>query len=107
MPETRLLGEMRYPVQMSRTFVSVELRDQSATTRFASAMNKLGFLQTVTGRKKRKELLIPSGMFLLERANARQALELTRRAVAEENVEARIFCIPAGDDIRFGNLQRH
>jgi len=90
---------------MARTFVSVELRDRSAFTRFANAMDDLGFLQSVKGRKKGQPLRLPVGMFLLERATADQALELARRAVRDTNVQAHIFCVPAGDDVRFGNLQ--
>ena len=90
---------------MARTFVSVELRDRSANTRFATAMDDLGFLQFVKGRKKGQPLRLPAGMFLLERSTANQALELARRAVRDTNVQAHIFCVPAGDDVRFGNLQ--
>ena len=90
---------------MARTFVSVELRDDSASTRFAAAMESLGFVQNVRGRIKGQPLRLPHGMFLLEKSNATQALDLVRRAVRETNVQAHIFCIPAGDDVRFGNLQ--
>ena len=67
-------------------------------------MENLGFVQHVKGRIKGQPLRLPAGMFLLEKANATQALELVRRAVKETNVQAHIFCIPAGDDVRFGNL---
>jgi len=90
---------------MSRTFVSVELRDRSAISRFASAMDALGFLQVVKGRKKGKELRLPKGMFILERATPVRALELARRAMHDTNVQARIFCVPATDEVRFGNLR--
>ncbi len=96
---------MRYPYAMGRTFVSVELRDSSATTRFETVMEDLGFVQVVKGRIKGQPLRLPAGMFLLENSTATQALELVRRAVKEANVQAHIFCIPAGDDVRFGNLQ--
>lgn len=96
---------MRYPIAMSRTFVTVELRDPTASTRFATAMEGHGFVQHVKGRIKGQPLRLPAGMFLLEKSNATQALELVRQAVRETNVQAHIFCIPAGDDVRFGNLQ--
>jgi hypothetical protein len=44
-------------------------------------------------------------MYLIERTSPVEALELTRQAAREANVRARIFCVPAGGDIRFGNLQ--
>ena len=96
---------MRYSSEMARTFVTVELRDQTASTRFATAMEGLGFVQHVKGRIKHQPLRLPSGMFLLEKSTATEALELVRRAVRDTNVQAHIFCIPAGDDVRFGNLQ--
>ena len=90
---------------MARTFVTVELRDHTASTRFATSMENLGFVQHVKGRIKGQPLRLPAGMFLLEKSTATEALELVRRAVKETNVQAHIFCIPAGDDVRFGNLQ--
>ena len=90
---------------MARTFVSVELRDRSAITRFATAMDELGFLQSVKGRKKGQPLRLPSGMFLLERATPERALELTRQALRSANAQARIFCVPSSDDVRFGHLR--
>lgn len=96
---------MRYPVVMGRTFVNVELRDRSAIARFASAMNALGFVQIVKGRKKGNALRLPKGMFILERATPVRALELARRAIQTTNVQARVFCVPATDEVRFGNLR--
>lgn len=89
---------------MARTFVSVELRNRRAITRFATAMDQLGFLQTVRGAKKGKALRLPKGMFLLERASPTEALELARQAVRTANVQAHIFCIPATANVKFANL---
>lgn len=69
-------------------------------------MSELGFVQTVKGRMKRKNLRLPSGMYLIERTSALEALELTRQAARQANVRARIFCVPVGGAVRFGNLQR-
>lgn len=90
---------------MARTFVSVELRDRSAITRFVTAMDELGFLQSVKGRKKGQPLQLPAGMFLLERATPERALELTRQALRCAQAQARIFCVPANNDVRFGHLR--
>ena len=90
---------------MSRTFVSVELRDRSAITRFMSAMDELGFLQCVRGRKKGQPLQLPAGMFLLERGTPERALQLTRQALRNANAQARIFCVPTSEDVRFGHLR--
>jgi hypothetical protein len=90
---------------MARTFVTIELRDHTASTRFADAMEAAGFVQHVKGRIKGQPLRLPAGMFLLENSTATQTLELVRRVVRETAVQAHIFCIPAGDDVRFGNLQ--
>ena len=90
---------------MERTFVRVELEHAHAEAPFAAAMGQLGFTQTVTGRMTRKPLHLPSGMYLLERADPVKALELTRQAARQTNVRVRIFCVPAGGDIRFANLQ--
>lgn len=90
---------------MIRTFVRVELEHSYAEAPFSAVMDELGFQRTVKGRKNRKTLRLPSGMFLIERTNPVDALELTRQAARRANVRARIFCVPAGGDIRFGNLQ--
>ncbi len=89
---------------MARTFVTVELRDRRAFVRFSSEMNGLGFEQSVRGRKHGMPLRLPRGMFLLERATPVEALELARRAAHNTNVQARFFCVPANDAVRFGNL---
>lgn len=90
---------------MSRTFVSVELRDRGAVSRFASAMEKLGFQSTVRGRKKGNWLALPAGLFFLESTTPVDALALARSAVRSENVQARIFCLPVVEDVRFENLR--
>ncbi len=90
---------------MARTFVSVELRDRSAIKRFVTAMGELGFISSIRGRKKGQPLQLPANMFLLERATPERALELTRRALHNANAQARIFCVPANDDVRFGHLR--
>ena len=95
---------MRYVAWMARTFVSVELRDRRALARFSVEMDSLGFRQTVRGRKKGLPLKLPVGVFLLERATAFEALELARKAAGNTNVQARFFCVPAGGEVRFGNL---
>ncbi len=68
-------------------------------------MDELGFVRTIRGRKTGKTLRLPDGFFLIERADAEQALGLTRQAARAAAVEARIFCVPAGDPVRFGNLE--
>jgi hypothetical protein len=90
---------------MARTFVRVELEHTEAETPFSVAMDGLGFVRTVLGRKNRRQLRLPSGMYLLERASPVQALALARQAAREANVRARIFCVPGDGEIRFGNLQ--
>ena len=70
------------------------------------AMAELGFLQTITGRKTRKPLRLPTGMYLIEDTKPVEALDLTRQAARKANVEARIFCVPASGDVSFGNLKR-
>ena len=96
---------MRYIGEMARTFVRVELEFAHAEIPFSTAMGELGFLRTVKGRTSRKQLRLPSGMYLIERMGPVEALELTRQAARAANVRARIFCVPVGGDIRFGNLQ--
>jgi hypothetical protein len=96
---------MRYASSMARTFVRVEIEHARAEGAFSTAMGALGFVRTVVGRKHRKPLRLPSGMYLIERTSPVEALELTRQAAREVNVRVRIFCVPAGGDIRFGNLK--
>jgi hypothetical protein len=76
-----------------------------ALSPFLSAMTELGFRQTITGRKTRKSLQLPSGMYFIDRADPAKALGLTRQAAKKANVEARIFCVPAGGHVSFGNLK--
>ena len=95
---------MSYFVKMARTFVTVELRDRRALARFSTEMDGLGFVQSVRGRKKGLPLKLPRGMFLLERATPVEALELARRAAQNTKVQARFFCVPTNDEVRFGNL---
>lgn len=92
---------------MARTFVRVELlvRDGQPSSQFSIAMNDLGFVRTIKGRKSGKALQLPDGLFLIEHATAKRALRLTRQAVRAAAIEARIFCVPAGDSVRFGNLE--
>lgn len=90
---------------MGRTFVSVELRDRGAIARFATAMDELGFLRTVKGRKKGGALALPNGLFFLEKSTPSDALALARRAVRNTNVQARIFCLPVAAEVRFGSLR--
>ena len=103
-------GQLRaigYHGVMARTFVRVELvvRDGQSNNRFSTAMDELGFVRTIKGRKRGRPLRLPDGMYLIERANAVRALGLTRQAARAAEVEARIFCVPAGDPVRFGNLE--
>jgi hypothetical protein len=102
----RLSPPKRYAAAMARTFVRVELEHADSEAPFSTAMGARGFVQTVTGRKNRKSLQLPSGTYLIERANPVQALALTREAAVASNVRVRIFCVPADGDVRFGNLQR-
>jgi hypothetical protein len=97
---------MRYLDEMARTFVRVELEFAHAEALFSSAMGELGFVRTVKGRTTRENLRLPSGMYLIERTSAVEALELTRQAARQAKVRARIFCVPVGGAVRFGNLQR-
>jgi hypothetical protein len=68
-------------------------------------MDELGFARTIKGRRTGKALRLPDGMYLIERANAERALGLARQAARAADVEARIFCVPAGEPVRFGNLE--
>lgn len=90
---------------MARTFVHVELEHEDARRAFSDAMAEVGFVQTVLGRKDRQPLRVPTGMYLIERTGPTEALALTREAGRKANVRLRIFCVPAGADVRFGNLQ--
>lgn len=96
---------MRYTVAMARTFVRVELEHAHAERSFSIAMGELGFLRTVKGRRTRKTLHLPSGMYVIRQTNPVEALELVRQAARDSNVRARIFCMPVDDDIRFSNLR--
>jgi hypothetical protein len=92
---------------MARTFVRVELvaGNEGLDQRFSTAMSELGFVRTVKGRTTHQALQLPDGMYLIERKTAVQALALAREASLAANVEARIFCVAAGNDgVRFGNL---
>jgi hypothetical protein len=89
---------------MARTFVRVELEHSAAEHTFSLTMGELGFVQTVTGKKNRKSLQLPSGMYLIERTSPVEALELARQAARQTKTRARIFCVPVSGDIRFGNL---
>ena len=91
---------------MARTFVRVELveRTHELDERFSAAMSERGFVQTVKGRTTHQALRLPDGMYLIERKSAVQALALAREASRTANVEARIFCVAAGNGVRFGNL---
>jgi hypothetical protein len=92
----------------ARTFVRVELVEANGdgTSPFADAMTELGFRRTIKGSKTRVTLRLPSGMYFIEKTEPVAALDLTRQAARKANVEARIFCVPAGGDVRFGHLQR-
>ena len=83
----------------------VELEHAHAERSFSMAMGELGFLRTVTGRKTRKTLRLPSGMYVIRRTGPAEALELVRRAARDSNVRARIFCVPVDGNIRFSNLR--
>ena len=96
---------MRYGASM-RTFVHVELEFEDTRPAFSREMADLGFVQTVLGRKDKQPLRVPSGMYLIEGAAPTDALALTREAGRRANVRLRIFCVPAGGDVRFGNLQQ-
>jgi hypothetical protein len=89
---------------MARTFVRVELVTPGLDERFAVAMDERGFVRTIKGRTTHQALRLPDGMYLIERKSAVQALALAREASRAANVEARIFCVAAGNGVRFGNL---
>lgn len=88
-----------------RTFVLVELEHAEADQSFATAMRGLGFTRTVTGKPSRRSLRLPGNTYLIERTGAVEALELAREAARKSQVRARIFCVPAQGDLRFGGLQ--
>lgn len=96
---------MRYTVAMARTFVRVELEYPHAERSFAAAMGELGFVRTIKGRKTRKTLRLPSGMYVIRRTSPVDALELVRQAARGSKVRARIFCVPVDGNIRFSNLR--
>ena len=84
----------------------VELVKRSAKIAAAlwAAMRERGFRRTVRGQPSRRTLRLPEGMFVIDRLSAVEALKLTRGALSDVRVEARIFCVPGGGDVRFGNL---
>jgi hypothetical protein len=91
---------------MARTFVRVELVERdSPGSPFALAMAEMGFMQTITGKPSRRALRLPDGMYYIDAKSPTEALSLTRIAAAKADVQARIFCVPAGGDVRFGNLE--
>jgi hypothetical protein len=90
---------------MVRTFVRVELEDSGAQRSFLRKMGERGFICTVKGKRTRKALRLPDGLYVIDRTSPVEALELARDAARETNVRARIFCLPVTDDIRFCNLQ--
>lgn len=96
---------MRYTVAMARTFVRVELEHAHAGRSFSAAMGELGFVRTIKGRKTRKTLRLPSGMYVIRRTSPVEALELVRQAARDTKVRARIFCVPVDGNIRFSNLR--
>lgn len=96
---------MRYALAMARTFVRVELEHAHAERSFSIAMGELGFLRTVRGRRTRKTLRLPSGMYVIRRTSPIEALELVRQAARGSNVRVRIFCVPVDGNIRFSNLR--
>lgn len=96
---------MRYTAVMARTFVRVELEHSHAERSFSAAMGELGFARTVKGRRTRKTLRLPSGMYVIRRTNPIEALELVRQAARDSKVRARIFCVPVDGNIRFSNLR--
>ena len=92
---------------MNRTFVRVELvaPETDSFPGFWEALLKQGFKRTVAGKKTGKAFRLPKGFYLVENATPEEALVLTKAAVAESKVEARIFCVPVGAGVRFANLQ--
>jgi hypothetical protein len=90
-----------------RTFVRVELEepDTELYPPFWEAMQALGFKRTIIGKKTRKTFRLPKGLYLIEKASAEEALAMTKQAVTNAKVEARMFCVPAGPGVRFANLQ--
>src|SRR3954465_6724188 len=88
-----------------RTFVRVDIEPAEQRRAFAQAMTKRGLVRTGTGKPSGQKLRLPQDMYLIERADAIEALELTQQAAKNTNVRARIFCVPVGGHIRFCNLQ--
>jgi hypothetical protein len=97
---------MRYGAAMGRTFVHVELEYEEARADFSHEMAELGFVQTVLGRKDKQPLRVPIGMYFIEGPDPVDVLAMTREAGRRADVRIRIFCVPAGGDVRFGNLQQ-
>jgi hypothetical protein len=89
---------------MARTFVHVELEFEKDRAAFSREMAELGFEQTVLGRKDKLPLRVPAGMYWIEGKEPVDALAMTREAGRRTNVRLRIFCVPAGGEVRFGNL---
>jgi hypothetical protein len=79
-------------------------RNGELDQRFSTEMGERGFVRTVKGRTTHQALQLPDGMYLIKRKSAVQALSLARAASRAANVEARIFCVSAGNGVRFGNL---
>ena len=90
---------------MARTIVRVELEHSDAERSFSAAMGQLGFVRPIKGRKLRKTLRLPSGLYMIERTSPVEALELTRQAARESKTRVRAFCAPVDGDIRFCNLR--
>ena len=90
---------------MARTIVRFELEHSDAERAFSVAMGQLGFVRTVKGRKTRKMLSLPSGLYMIERTSPVEALELTRQAARESKTRVRAFCASVDGDVRFCNLR--
>jgi len=92
---------------MARTFVRVELiePDTDAYPPMWAALEELGFMRTIKGKKTGKGFRLPKGLYLLEGKTPDEALTLAKQAIAKVEAEARVMCIPAGPGVRFGNLQ--
>lgn len=92
---------------MARTFVRVELiePDSDAYPPMWAALEDLGFVRTIKGKKTGKAFRLPRGLYLLEAKTPDEALTLAKQAIVQCDVEARVMCIPAAPGVRFGNLQ--
>ncbi len=93
--------------RMARTFVRLELvePDLDAYPPLWEAMAALGFVRTINGKKTGKAFRLPKGFYLLANKTPEEALALTKQAIETAKVEARVFCVPSGPGVRFGNLQ--